>query len=118
MIVTLGWPDKILWPNGPRGNKHQVSRLKKAYRSDASWATIEARQNHGRFEHDGGEIPVKLVVYAKPSGPLPDKDNCIAAVKVALDAIAEQIGVNDRHFAAPLVEFATPRSGKIEVQIG
>lgn len=115
MIVTLPWPDKLLWPNGPRGNTHQVSRLKKNYRHAAEWATIEARQKFGKFEHDGSEISVKLVVYAQRYGPLPDKDNCVAALKVGLDAIASQIGVNDKHFAAPVVEFAADRCGKIEV---
>lgn len=117
MKILLSWPDKLLWPNGPRGNHFAVSRMKKRYRHDAEWATIAARGSKA-FDHDGSEIPVKLIVRAKPKGPLPDKDNCIAAVKVALDAIASQIGVNDRHFAAPLVEFAEPRNGTIEVHLG
>lgn len=116
MIVTLPWPDKLLWPNGPRGNTFAVSRLKKKFRHDAEWATISARGSG--FAHDGSEIPVKLVVFAKPKGPLPDKDNCVAAVKVGLDAIASQIGVNDKHFSAPVVEFAAERTGKIEVHLG
>lgn len=115
MIVQLPWPDKLLWPNGSRGNMHQVSRLKKSYRHAAEWATIEARQRHGLPAFGEGEIPVKLVVYAKPKGVLPDKDNCVAAVKVALDGIAAQVGVNDRRFAAPVVEFAPERTGRIEV---
>lgn len=118
MKITLPWPHKLLWPNGSRGHTHQVARIKKAYRHDAEWAAIEARYQYGAFQHDGGEIPVKLIVYAKPKGPLPDKDNCIAALKVGLDAIASQIGVNDRHFAAPVVEFASPRVGKMEVIVG
>lgn len=117
MNVLLAWPHKLLWPNGPRGNVNHVAKLKKAYRHDAEWATIEVRPAGG-FKHDGAEIPVKLIVHAKPKGPLPDKDNCIAAVKVGLDAIAAQIGVNDRHFAAPTVEFAEPRNGTIEVCLG
>lgn len=114
--VVLPWPDKLLWPNGPRGNTFAVSRLKKEYRHDAEWATISARGS-GKFEHDG-EIPIKLIVRAKPYGPLPDKDNCVAAMKVGLDAIAKQLGVNDRLFAAPTVEFAAPRNGTIEVEVG
>lgn len=117
MKIILPWPPPLLWPNGPRGNTFAVSRLKKKYRHDAEWATIAAR-GPGKFEHDGSEIPVRLIVRAKPKGPLPDKDNCIAALKVGLDAIAAQIGVNDRLFGAPTVEFAEPRNGTIEVQIG
>lgn len=117
MKILLSWPDKLLWPNGSRGNYYAVSAAKKKAKHEASWATISAR-GASKFDHDGSEIPVKLIVRAKPYGPLPDKDNCIAALKVQLDSIASEIGVNDRHFAAPTVEFATPRNGTIEVEIG
>jgi hypothetical protein len=118
MIVRLSWPDKLLWPNGGQGNRFAVSTAKKKAKNEASWAAIEARQTFGAFTHDGGEIPVRLVVHAKPKGPLPDKDNCVAAVKVQLDAIAREIGVNDRHFAAPVVEFSATRIGAMEVCLG
>lgn len=118
MRVELSWPHPLLWPNGSAGTRQGVAGAKKKARNDAGWAAIQARQANGKFVHDGDEIPVKLIVYPKPRGPVPDKDNCIAAIKVMLDAIAEQIGVNDRHFAAPIVEFATPRVGKMEVVLG
>jgi hypothetical protein len=116
--VHLPWPDKLCWPNGSAGNHRSVAAAKKKLRHAAEWAAIEARQKYGPFEHDGGEIPVKLIVHAKAKGPLPDKDNCVAAAKVMIDAIASQIGVNDRNFAAPVVEFAMPRDGKIIAEIG
>jgi len=118
MIVTLSWPDKILWPNGSEGNRFAKSAAKKRAKHDASWAAIAARSKQGLPALSDGPIPITLRVYAKPKGPLPDRDNCIAAVKVQLDAIAEQIGVNDRRFAAPVVEFAEPRVGRMEVHIG
>lgn len=116
MKIELPWPNKLLWPNGGHGNHYAVSAAKKRARNDAGFAAIKARQA-APFVHDGGEIPVRLIVRAKPRGPLPDKDNCIAAIKVQLDAIAEQIGVNDRHFSAPVVVFETPRIGTMEVWI-
>lgn len=114
MLVKLSWPPKLLWPNGSRGNHFSVSAAKKKYRHEAEWATIAAR---GTTKPDFGEaeIPVKLIVYPKPRGPLPDKDNCVSAMKVGLDAIAAQIGINDRQFAAPVVEFSPLRYGRIEV---
>lgn len=118
MIVELPWPPALLWPNGPRNKVGHVASVKKSFRHAAQWATILARKQRGEFARGEGEIPVRLVVYAKPYGPLPDKDNCVAAVKNALDGIAIEIGVNDKHFAAPVVEFATPRCGKIEVHLG
>jgi hypothetical protein len=115
MIVNLPWPNKLLWPNGSEGSRAAKAAAKSKARNDASWLTIQARKKHGIPEYGEGPIPVKLIVYAKPKGPLPDRDNCIAAVKVQLDAIAEQIGVNDRRFAAPVVEFGMPRTGRMEV---
>lgn len=117
MNIALPWPDKLLWPNGPRSNRHAVSRVKKAARNAASWAAIEVRQRHGLPDFGEGEIAVRIKVYPKPRGPMPDKDNCVAALKVQLDAIAEQVGVNDRRFAAPVVEFCEPRDGHIEVEL-
>ena len=118
MIVEIPWPHKLLWPNGSAGNRYSVSGAKKKARDDASWATIKARRQCTKFVHDGAEIPIKLIVHAKPKGPLPDKDNCVAACKVQLDAIAAEIGVNDRNFAAPVVEFAMPRDGRFFVVVG
>lgn len=119
MIVPLPWPADLLWPN-KRGNKvnhHALAAVKRKARSDAGFATITARGERKAFQHDG-PIPIKLLVWPKRFGPHPDRDNCVAAVKVQLDAIAEQLGVNDRDFLAPVVEFCTPRVGKMEVHVG
>ncbi len=117
MRVELPWPDKLLWPNGSEGNRYAKSGAKKAARHAASWAAIEARQRYGVPAHAGGDIDVTLYVHAKPRGPLPDKDNCVAAIKVQLDAIAEQIGANDRQFSAPRVVFCEPRDGRMVVEL-
>jgi hypothetical protein len=63
-------------------------------------------------------VRVHIVVHAKPKGPLPDRDNCVAAAKAYLDGIAQRLGVNDRHFATPTVEFAAPRDGRFVIEIG
>jgi hypothetical protein len=115
MIVNLPWPNKLLWPNGSEGSRAAKAAAKRKARDDSTWAAIEARQRDGLPDLSPAKIPIKLIVYAKPKGPLPDEDNCVSAVKVHLDAIAEQIGVNDRRFAAPVVEFGTPRTGRMEV---
>ena len=117
MKIALPWPDKLLWPNGSRGHHFAVSRAKKSAKHSASWAAIEVRQRDGLPDFGEGEIGVRLYVYAKPKGPLPDKDNCVAAVKVQLDSIAHECGVNDRRFSAPEVIFCEPRVGKIEVEL-
>lgn len=115
MRVTLSWPNRLLWPNGGQGNRFAVAKAKKRAKHDASWATVVARTKQGLPDLGDGEIPITIYVYAKPRGPLPDKDNVVASLKVQLDSIAAEIGVNDRRFAAPVVIFAEPRVGRIEV---
>jgi hypothetical protein len=118
--IDLPWPDKILWPNGPRGNPHAKTRHAKNNRKWGYGAALFALQKHGTFgwRCEDGSIPVKLIVHAKPKGPLPDKDNCVAAVKHLLDGVADAIGINDRLFASPVVEFASPRDGRFVVELG
>lgn len=114
-MIVLPWPHKLLWPNGSRGTHWAVSAAKKKAKHEASWLAIEARRKHGDLTGREGEIAVRLTVHAKPKGTEPDKDNCVAAVKVQLDAIAKEMGINDRRFAAPVVVFAEPRNGRIVV---
>lgn len=117
MRIALSWPHKLLWPNGSRGNHFSVSGAKKAAKNEASWLAIQYRNANGLPDFGEGEVKVTLYVHAKPKGPLPDKDNCVAAVKVQLDSIAKEIGVNDRRFAAPVVVFCEPRDGRIIIEL-
>ena len=114
MIVVLPFPDKILWPNG-RTKAHQwkAARTKEHKR----WAYIAS------LEADIGEqylspVEIRLTVYPKARGPLPDQDNCIAAAKAYLDGIADAIGVNDRDFTAPIVSYGDrAKYGKFVVEV-
>lgn len=113
--LTLPWPNKLLWPNGSRGNHHAVSGQKKKHRG---WATAETWRFARSWPHDEGDIAIKLIVSAKPRGPLPDRDNCAAACKAYLDGIADALKVNDRRFAAPVVEYAQTRTGSFVIEVG
>lgn len=118
--VDLPWPDKILWPNGSEGNRHAKARHAKNNRKWGYGAALFAMQQQGKFDDIGNTdaIPIKLIIHAKPSGPLPDADNAVAAAKHLLDGIADALKVNDRRFASPVVEFASPRDGRFVVEIG
>lgn len=115
MRIDLPWPAKALWPNG-RPHHMEKAREVKRHRAWARIATLEVLPPD--FAHDGGLIPVTLEIHAKPKGPLPDADNCIAAAKSLLDGIADALKVNDRCFAAPKVVFSTERDGRFVVEIG
>lgn len=127
--VELPYPHKLLWPNGSRGHVQSVASEKRKHKLWADLAALEAVQIAGiatRYaEYCGGSVaadtpPLRLnfVIHAKPKGPLPDRDNCVAAAKAYLDGIAQRLGVNDRMFAAPTVEFATPRNGRFVIEVG
>jgi hypothetical protein len=69
------------------------------------------------YVQTGGRIPVRLTVSAKPKGPLPDKDNALAACKAYLDGIAEALGINDSLFDPQPVHFSGRRSSFI-IEVG
>lgn len=118
MKVLCPYPHKHLWPNGPRSNFHAVNREKQKHRQWAHFAALEALQSEGSGGIGGEAIPVTIHVHAKPKGPLPDKDNCVAAAKSLLDGIADALSLNDSRFAAPLVVFDKPRTGHFLIEVG
>lgn len=113
MLVDLPWPNKLLWPNGSRGNHRAVAGQKKRHRQWAHLATLEAQGGQEAF------APRKIVlhVHAKPRGPLPDKDNCIAAYKAFQDGIADALALDDATFPLPTVEFSADRDGRFVVEL-
>lgn len=120
MKIDLPWPAPLLWPNGPRPRNHgHMAAVTAKHRQWAHWATLDALPAYylpGAWA--GGDIPVTIVVHAKAKGPLPDKDNCIAACKALLDGVADGLGVNDRLFGTPQVEFSPVRDGRIVLLVG
>jgi len=115
MRVSLPYPDKALWPNGgARTHYGKIARLKKSHKS---WAWGAAKTMPSPTVGNGS-IRVHLTVHAKPKGPLPDRDNCVAAMKAYQDGIAAAIGIDDKHFQEPTVSFAEPRNGRFVIEVG
>lgn len=117
MIVDLPYPAKALWPNG-RTDRYGKWREVKKHRAWAHTATLEALQRDGTGGLGQLPVPLKIRVHAKPRGPLPDKDNCVAAAKSLIDGIADALRVNDATFAAPTVEFAPTRTSRFVIEVG
>lgn len=116
MLIDLPFPHDALWPN-KRAHWGAKSREAKKHRKWAAIATREAIQGDTAFRVGDGPYPVKIIVYSKPYGPHADADNVVAASKSLLDGIADALGVNDRHFKAPTVEFAETREGRFVVEV-
>lgn len=117
MRIELPYPAKALWPNG-RAHHMAKAREVKKHRAWAFAATLEALQREGTGGAGQSPMPITIHVHARPKGPLPDRDNAIAASKSLLDGIADALRLNDRDFAAPQVEFALPRDGRFVIQLG
>lgn len=82
--IVLPWPSKPLWPNG-RYHWAQKAKATTAYRFAA------------KAMLSGASPGVVVVTFCpKPLGPMPDRDNCIAAFKAGQDGIADALRVNDR----------------------
>jgi hypothetical protein len=111
-MIALPYPDRALWPNG-RAHWAVKAREAKKLRRDAFFATKAASVRIG-----DSPIPVHIICHPKARGPAPDRDGIIGAAKSALDGIADALGINDRHFAAPTVEIAGERTGQFIFHIG
>lgn len=112
MKIDLPYPHKALWPNG-RAHWAAKNTQTQKHREWAHLATLEALA--------GGEAfaPSQIIihVHAKPRGPFPDKDNCIAAYKAFQDGIADALALNDATFPAPQVRFSPDRDGRFVVEM-
>lgn len=105
--INIGWPDKLVWPNG-RTKSHQAKA--RAMRNARNLANLLTREALGvlrpSIEDLGGE-PITVTVaciYANESHR-PDRDNVAGACKPFLDGMADRLGINDRNFGEPVVLF-------------
>lgn len=103
LSIELGWPAHELSPNA-RVHHMVLHRFKKAAKIEAGWATRIAMP--ARWAPAGEKVKVHLICHLPKGGKQWDEDNLVAAVKAHLDGISEVIGINDRDFTAPTVEWA------------
>ena len=95
MKMELSWPEPALWPN-ERAHWKPVSRARRGQRHEARMATLE--QMAGRaYVWDGGTVRLTITGH-KPRENGQDRTNFEAALKAALDGVADAIAVNDKYF--------------------
>jgi hypothetical protein len=115
ITVELGWPAKELWPNGSRAHHFAVSRARKKAREEAFWATRITKPLV--WFHAGGRIAVHITAHRKSAHSV-DAQNLIAGLKAHFDGIADALGVDDKFFDAPTVDFADPiKNGRVIVAL-
>lgn len=114
-MIELPFPHKSLWPNG-RANYHAKGREAKKHRTWA-YTAMKASLPAGH-KHDGSPVRLRATFYAKPTGVLPDRDNCSASLKAYQDGIADALGMDDRHFGQPIVHvIGRCANGKVLVEV-
>lgn len=101
MKLSLPYPDKLLWPNGRTRSPFAKARVAKKHKAWAHTAVLAQRADAPA----GDRLQLVATFSCKPAGPLPDRDNAGASLKAYQDGIAAALGVDDRHFAQPVVLF-------------
>lgn len=119
LIVRLPFPDGRLSPNRKNG-KHWTSTVgvKNAQKEQAAWLTKEAIRLAGPKDYGEGNIPLSLL-FLSPDKRHRDLDNLLASAKPMLDALAQELGVNDRQFKPVLLDSVLgPKEGGLIAAIG
>jgi hypothetical protein len=101
--IDLSWPAHELSPNA-RVHPMVLHRFKRAAKNEAGWATKIAKPF--RWHPQGETVAVHLIAHPPKAWRTGDDDNLVARVKAHLDGIAAVLGINDRLFQAPTVEWA------------
>lgn len=104
LIVKLPFPAPELFPNRKNG-KHWTATVgvKNAQKEQAAWLTKEALGLAGPQDFGQGDIPLSLLFLSPDKRPR-DLDNLLAASKPMLDALAQELGINDRRFKPVLLD--------------
>lgn len=103
--VTLTWPTPGLFPNKTK-NRWDKAQEKKKQRSDSFYLT---KHQIKLYTWQVGGLPLSIVFHPPHSGY--DLDNCLAALKSALDGMADALKVNDRMFRPITIDFGPVIAG-------
>lgn len=102
MKIVLGWPDPRLNPNNAKGvHWGAMSKMRSAEREGAYWRTKTemAKTDQAELLEFASATSIAVdITFMAPSRRPRDLDNLLAAMKPALDGVAQAIGVDDRVF--------------------
>ena len=101
--VVLDWPRPQLWPNARVHWAAKARAVAKA-RGDAGWMTRAAGLGGCAT---GAHRLCMRVTFHPPDRRRRDRDNLVAALKAAMDGVADAIGCDDARFV-PTYEIGEP----------
>lgn len=115
--IELSWPEPELWPNR-RDHWSKRAHAAKDARSEAYWATNIALAAAGLMGVPAGKVYLNVTGH-KPNARKRDATNLQAALKAALDGIADALAVDDERFRVTTDwgDLAPPR-GHVTIEIG
>lgn len=109
--IELDWFNKVLNPNS-RAHWRPVAKAKKSQRRDAYYLAKAAGTPPMQ------ELYQLNIIFHPPCKRPRDLDNCMAAIKGALDGIADAWGVDDKTFRFPNPDFGeVVKGGKVFIKI-
>ena len=121
LLVTLAWPARPLSPNA-RAHWAVKARAARAARRDAECATRVALEHEPHATSPTSlTSPMPLTLHFTlwpPSRRRFDQDNVLAALKSALDGIADALGMDDSEFKIGRVIRDEPcKAGRVEILV-
>jgi crossover junction endodeoxyribonuclease RusA len=114
MQIILSYPHKDLMPNRKNGRHYSSTRkVKAAAIKDSFYATKEALPNvrlHGKTALN--------ITFIQTDKINRDLDNLLAAAKPYLDAMADALKVNDKHFEPITIQRGYGDKAMMVIQLG
>lgn len=92
--IHLPWPPAKSSPNGSQGDYRGKAAAGKRYKDTCAWMCVSQKVQPIIAER----VHVEVTFHAPPRGNQYDLDNIAARCKRGFDAVAEAIGVDDRHW--------------------
>lgn len=112
--IDLPWPAKELRPNSRPHYMAKAVAAKKA-RANAHKTILEAGIKRGDFDIPEA-LKVTITFMPKTRHPF-DTDNALAALKSALDGIADALGVDDSKFDIAIRKGEPVKGGSVRVEL-
>ena len=106
----ISFPSQKLSPNA-RGHWAMKARVIASYRNESAWLAKGSKI----IAPDTGDIAIHLDMY--PPNRRRDKDNTEAAMKSALDGLADALGVNDSRFIATYTHHEPEKPGRVVITV-
>jgi len=110
--ILLPWPERVLWPNS-RSHWAQLARARKWQRQEAAWRAKIA----GARAMDCQSLHVALTFHPETRRAF-DLDNALAAMKAALDGIADVLQIDDSRWQFQIARGNAQKGAGVLVQIG